>query len=410
MLKNRTQNVNTICNTKGPFHQSPLVVVTQGTNPYQNTLTALKSLHLPNLKGKRILLKPNAGRLVPPKRGITTHPSVIAAAIDFFQQLKPAELFIGESPILGVKALDALKIAGITDIARERGVTLVDLDEKPPFILPIPEGKLLKKLRICAFIREVDFIVSLPVMKTHMHTGVSLSIKNMKGVLWKREKARLHQLEFQNQDEKLGKPLDVAVVDMIQVLRPHLAVIDGTVGMEGLGPSEGEPKEAQLIVASCDCLAADSVATYLMGFDPVSIPHLVLSYKRGIGEIDLQKMKILPEDFKKFRQSFLPPPQKISIQYPNVEVFDCNSCSACLSTTLLFLRRFLNQVPPCVFQEDKLIIGIGKELKSPPQGTILIGNCTAGHKKRGLYVPGCPPIASSILDRLKEEEKKNQKK
>ncbi|MEW5800762.1 MAG: DUF362 domain-containing protein [bacterium] len=383
----------------------PLVAVTRGDDPYENVFSALKTLHLPPLQGKRILLKPNAGRLVPARSGVTTHPVVIAAAIDFFQQFNPAEILLGESPILGVKALEALEKAEMAEIARQRGVSLVDLDDRPPFTLPVPQGKVLRKLRVCAAVREVDYLVSIPVMKTHMHTGVSLSIKNMKGTLWRREKVRLHQLEYPALPEGQGRALDVAIADLAEVLRPDLALIDGTVGLEGLGPSEGNAKSVGLIVASRDCLAADAVAACLMGFEAGSIPHLRMAAERGIGEIELKKMHIVPDAYLDFRQPFSPPPKKISIQYPNVVVHDCNSCSACLSTTLLFLRRFLPQVPPSLFHDGKLILGIGKDLHDPPPGIVLIGNCTARHKERGVYIPGCPPVASSILRRLQEESK-----
>ncbi|MEW6380961.1 MAG: DUF362 domain-containing protein [bacterium] len=387
---------------------SPLVIVTRGDDPYDNAWKALESLNLPSLAGKRILLKPNAGRLVPARSGVTTHPLVVAAAIDFFRKQAPAQILLGESPILGVRALDALEKAEMADIARSKGVCLIDLDEGSPFELPVPQGKLLHSLRVCGPVREVDYLVSIPVMKTHMHTGVSLSIKNMKGVLWRREKARLHQLEYPALPAGQGKALDVAIADMAEVLRPDLALIDGTIGLEGLGPSEGDPKKAGLVVASQDCLAADAVAAFLMGFEPASIPHLRMAAERGTGTIDLAGMHILPPDYHHFRQSFAPPPKKISIQYPNVVVHDCNSCSACLSTTLLFLRRYLSQVPASLFQDGKLILGIGKELKDPPPGVVLIGNCTASHKDKGIYVPGCPPIASSILLRLQEEEEKDR--
>jgi len=381
----------------------PLVTVTRGDDPYENAFKALSALKLPPLAGKRILLKPNAGRLVPACSGITTHPSVVAAAIDFFRQFSPSEILLGESPILGVRALDALEKAGMSEIARSRGVQLVDLDEDPAFELPVPRGKLLHSLRVCGPIRKVDYLVSIPVMKTHMHTVVSLSIKNMKGVLWRREKARLHQLEYPALPPGQGKALDVAIADMAEVLRPDLALIDGTIGLEGLGPSEGEPKKANLVVASLDCLAADAVAAFLMGFEPASIPHLRMAAERGLGTIDLDRIKILPPEYRLFQQSFAPPPKKISIQYPDVTVHDCNSCSACLSTTLLFLRRYLPEVPKSLFQDGKLILGIGKDIKDPPPGIVLIGNCTAAHKEAGIYIPGCPPIASSILLRLKEK-------
>jgi len=391
---------------QGTQGTAPLVVVTRGDDPYENVWNALQGLHLPPLQGKRILLKPNAGRLVPARSGVTTHPLAVAAAIDFFRQFDPAEILLGESPILGVRALEALEKAEMAEIARKKGVSLIDLDERPPIKIPVPQGKVLRSLRVCAHVREVDYLVSMPVMKTHMHTGVTLSIKNMKGTLWRREKVRLHQLEYPVLPEGQGRALDVAIADMAEVLRPDLALIDGAIGLEGLGPSEGDPKKVGLAVASQDCLAADSVATFLMGFEPASIPHLRMAAERGIGEIDLEKMHIVPKEYLDFRQSFAPPPKKISIQYPNVVVHDCNSCSACLSTTLLFLRRFLPQVPASLFQDGQLILGIGKDLQDPVvPGIILIGNCTARHKEKGIHIPGCPPVASSILRRLQEEEK-----
>jgi len=141
----------------------PLTVITKGSDPYENTLKALDALSLPPLQGKKILLKPNAGRCVPARQGVTTHPQVVAAAIDFFQKVKPATIFLGESPILGVKALDALEKAEMAEIARKKGVCLIDLDERTPFELPIPRGKLLKKLLVCALVKEVDYLVSIPV-------------------------------------------------------------------------------------------------------------------------------------------------------------------------------------------------------------------------------------------------------
>jgi uncharacterized protein (DUF362 family) len=75
-------------------------------------------------------------------------------------------------------------------------------------------------------------------MKTHMHTRVTLSIKNMKGLLWRREKARFHQLQYDETITQGDKELDIAISDMASVLLPRLAVIDGTVGMEDSLPMD----------------------------------------------------------------------------------------------------------------------------------------------------------------------------
>ena len=78
-------------------------------------------------------------------------------------------------------------------------------------------------------------------MKMHMHTGVTLAVKNMKGCLWRKSKVDLHMLPpLPGHNEKT---LDIAIADMSAILRPHLSIIDGTIGMEGLGPSAGKAKQ-----------------------------------------------------------------------------------------------------------------------------------------------------------------------
>ena len=137
----------------------------------------------------------------------------------------------------------------------------------------------------------MDFIISIPVMKTHMHTQVTLSLKNMKGLLWRREKARFHQLQCDETITQGEKELDIAISEMASVLLPHLAIIDGTVGMEGMGPAYGKPKKMGVIIVGDNALSADAVATRLMGFDPESVPHLQLSAEKGLGEIQLRKFR-----------------------------------------------------------------------------------------------------------------------
>ena len=131
------------------------------------------------------------------------------------------------------------------------------------------------------------------------------------------------------------KPIDVAIADMSSVLRPHLAIIDGTVGMEGLGPSAGQPKPLDVVVAGTDAFAADAVACRLMGTEAEQIPHLRIGAERGYGVIDLERIGVTPDDWQHWIQPFAPPPENLAIEFPNITVLDNNSCSACQSTLLL---------------------------------------------------------------------------
>jgi len=128
------------------------------------------------------------------------------------------------------------------EISESEKVPLIDMDQGSSMEITIPRGKILKKIRVPTILKAFSFIISIPVMKTHMHTAVTLSIKNMKGLLWRREKARLHQLRCGPRLMQGYKELDMAISDMATVLFPHLVIIDGTVGMEGMGPAYGKKK------------------------------------------------------------------------------------------------------------------------------------------------------------------------
>jgi len=170
------------------------VVVAKGKNPYLTTRNALLRFPFPDHKAKKVLIKPNAARLASPGDGVTTHPQVISAAIDLLREREVKEVVIGESCIFGVNAQEAFKKTGLKGVSQKKGIRLIDLDQFEPMQRTIPHGKLLKKIKISSALNGFDWVISIPVMKTHMHTFVSLSLKNMKGLLWRREKAKLHQL------------------------------------------------------------------------------------------------------------------------------------------------------------------------------------------------------------------------
>jgi uncharacterized protein (DUF362 family) len=387
-------------NTDNPFFDNQArvkVAVAHGEGPYHNTLKALNSISLQAARGKRVLLKPNAGRMAHSGEGITTHAEVVAAAIDAFHQAG-AEVAVGDSPITGVKALEALEITGISAVAKKRNCPVLDMDKRPAVEMDIPDARALHKLKLCPEVLEFDVIVSMPVMKMHMHTDVTLSVKNMKGCLWRRSKVQLHMLEaIVGSDEK---PINVAIADMASVLRPHLAIIDGTVGMEGLGPAAGEAKELDCVVVSADGFAADAVACRLMGTRAEDVAHLRIGARRGLGLIDIEQMEITPGHWQNWISPFARPPQNLSIEFPRITVKDNNSCSACQSTLLLFLKDYADRIFDYLPDRERLEIAIGKGHTELPERTLCVGNCTAGFKNDNPYVPGCPPVASEILKKL----------
>ena len=384
-----------------PTH--PSVYVAQGGGPYANTRRALERVGLADVRGKRVLIKPNAGRVAGPASGVVTNPDVVAAAIDAFRDAG-AEVAIGESPIVGVEMAKAYAASGLAAIAADRNCPLVDMDRRPFVEVPVPEGRAIRSLRVCPEVLECDFLVSVPVMKTHMHTRVTLAVKNMKGCLWRRSKVELHMLPHMEGDDE--RPLDVAIADMASVLRPHLAILDGTVGMEGLGPSAGQPKPLDAVIVGDDPFAADAVACQLMGIDASSVPHLRIGAARGYGTLDLDRVDVTPGNWRDGVRPFARPPENLTIAFPNITVLDQSSCSACQSTLLLFLTQHRDRIFDYFPGDESIHIAIGKGHADVPDGTLLVGNCTAEHRGKGIFVPGCPPVGSQILAAVRDPEKR----
>jgi uncharacterized protein (DUF362 family) len=386
----------------------PLIFASRGDDPYRTTTGLLSRLPASDYEGKRVLIKPNAARIAAPGEGVTTHPGVVAAVIDFLKERRAREIVVGESCIFGVAAGEAFRKAGLEETAAARKVSLVDLDRLDPVEIRIPRGRLLKKIRVSSLLHKVDLVVSVPVLKTHMHTGVTLGIKNLKGLLWKREKARFHHLASNPEVTKGEKELDWAIAEMATALSSHLVVADGSFGMEGMGPGYGKAKKMGVVVAGENALAADAVAARLMGFDPAEIPHLRLCRDFGLGEVDLARISVDPPDFRKWENPFERPPSKISISYPDVTVYDRGSCSACLSTLMVFLQKQRQNLDGYRLEDRKFHVGIGKYIGDFPEGTVLLGNCTQKFKDRGVFVQGCPPVSSQILEALSRRRGKKR--
>ena len=173
--------------------------------------------------------------------------------------------------------------------------------------------------------------------------------------------------------------------------------------MQGLGPSAGEVKKLDVVAVGADPLAADAVACRLMGTNAEKIPHLAISAARGYGIIDLESITVSPENWQDWASAFDLPPENLAISFPNVNIMDEKSCSACQSTLLLLLKYHGDELLDYFPKDMILNIAIGKGHEELPTGTLCIGNCTAQHRRRGIYVKGCPPVGSEILKTVSEE-------
>ena len=175
-----------------------LVSIKHGYEPHRMAYDALERVFEDNVEGKRILLKPNAGRIGEPNTALCTGAEVVRGVIQFFKDQKAGEILVGDGALWGVDVWKAMEMAGIIKVCEEEGVTPVNLDEYKPIYKEIIDGVMVDRLKFSSLVFDVDMIVSIPVIKLICILVQLLSIKNMKGCLYKMEKTLLHRLDKPN--------------------------------------------------------------------------------------------------------------------------------------------------------------------------------------------------------------------
>jgi uncharacterized protein (DUF362 family) len=220
------------------------------------------------VKGKAILLKPNLVETRSNAPHINTHPAVIRAAIEAFLSLGASKVMVAEGSGHCRDTLRLLEETGIAHVLKEDRVPFVDLNYDDVYTVPNTGGNSrLKTLMLPLTLRKVDWIVSMAKLKTHHWAGVTLSMKNLFGLMpgsfygW--PKNVLHHAGIED-----------CILDINATVRPHFAIVDGIVGMEGDGPIMGSPKEAGVIIMGRNFPAVDATCTRIMGINPRNLPYL----------------------------------------------------------------------------------------------------------------------------------------
>lgn len=254
--------------------------------------------------GKKVLLKLNLlSSSQPPERAVNTHPAVVRALVDIFQKDFGCEVYIGDSSgsVKNSSTFNAFRVTRINEIAENTGAKIVNFDKDKYIDVYNKDYEVLDKFRIARTLREVDFIVSVPKLKTHGLTQYTGAIKNMLGSIPGNGKKNVHLIA--------PKPtvFAKALVDIYQMAPPNLIIMDAIVGMEGNGPNAGNPKKVGLIISSRDSVALDTVASNIIGFEPMAVPTIRFAHQRGLGIGELSNITVAGEsiqnvavhDFKK---------------------------------------------------------------------------------------------------------------
>jgi uncharacterized protein (DUF362 family)/NAD-dependent dihydropyrimidine dehydrogenase PreA subunit len=249
------------------------------------------------LRGKKILIKPNLLRASEAKEGIVTHPAVLRAVVEKVETMDPASIVVGDNPgLFGYgENEESFKITGLMEAAKGYYQNIGNDSQKVDF-----NAEFMPTVSLSKIVLDADIIISLPKFKTHGLTVITGAIKNSYGFLPGAQKAKLHKAA--------GSPerFHEVIVNVFRLRVPDLFIVDAVVGMEGNGPASPELRSIGLILASSNAVALDSVMAIMMGCDPGRLHFLRKAKEAGLGDYDLSAIEVIGE-LKRLPDFKLPP-------------------------------------------------------------------------------------------------------
>ncbi len=241
-------------------------------------------------QGRRVVVKPP---VLTSDKACTPDPRVVAAVVRLAKEAG-GRVAVAESSGNGDTGYNLSKV-GITSAAQDAGAEVINLQTEKAVEVTVPNGVLLKQVDIFPTIRDCDVLISVPRLKRHSSTLVTISLKNMMGTLPPSEMRRLHTLG-----------LSQCIGDLNTIVKPHLTVVDASYAMTRTGPTGGDLTRLDTILASRDTVAADTIAAReLQGleerigvasrfrFDAVNISHIHAAADLRVGKSSLDEIEIV---------------------------------------------------------------------------------------------------------------------
>lgn len=265
------------------------VVVVTGDNEERRLDVIFRTLRVADKLNEEnvstILIKPNllAASQKNAKRCSWTNPELIKQLARSLSAMG-FEVSVGEGTPSKYITANAFTYSGIASL-QEEGINIVNFNTSR--LREVKTDGKLKRLMIPEEVLDTDFLISLPILKTHLLTTVTLSLKNMMGAIGEREANRMHYVG-----------LHESIATLNTVIKPNLSIIDTKYGMEGTGPVRGQEVELDTLIGGYDPVSVDATGARVMGFDPETILHLKLAEEMGVGTINpdaiIGEMKIRP--------------------------------------------------------------------------------------------------------------------
>ena len=232
-----------------------------------------------------LVIKPNFCVPRPSQAGATTSLRVLAQVLKLFEGVAKERVVV-ESDGYYATADEAFEKTGARELCEYYGAKLLNLSRD--MCVPVKrEYSALVNFKVPATILKADFLINMPVMKTHELTTVSLSLKNMLGIM-PGKKMLYHPR------------IEEAICDVMKVKKPDLNILDATTAL-----AFGRPKKMDMIMASYDAVALDAVACKVMGINPDAVEHIVRAGYYNLGIALLKKIQVVGEPIESVREKFI---------------------------------------------------------------------------------------------------------
>lgn len=267
----------------------PDLTVSFGADASQITRSAIEALGGMQRfvkPGAKVVIKPNMSFSSAPEAASNTNPEVVREVARLCQLAGASRISVLDNTLRTPE--DCLRLSRIPEYCKDIPNTSVNYVKAHRLFkeVNVPNGRQLKTMEVAAEVLDADVLIAVPVGKSHGASGVSLSMKGMMGLIYDRT-------SFHSRFD-----LHEAIVDMASVLKPALAVIDGTRILSTGGPGgPGEVIPLNVVVASNDMVAADAQMValgtwYGKKFQPNQVRHIKLAAERGLGIADLSKLNV----------------------------------------------------------------------------------------------------------------------
>lgn len=267
------------------------VVIVRGQNPFDIVDKALKLIDTEKLisPNDQVLIKPNYVVAKHPSTGITTDSQIIEGIIKRLKGYKVNDIIVGEG---GAGNTDrAFDITGIREVVNRQGVRLVNLNQDSRIKVRVPQPLALQEIGIAETALKCTSIINVPTLKVHHTALVTLSMKNLMGLILPKSIMHSH--------------INEKIVDLASLFKDKvkLNLIDGLIGAE-LHETSGNPVEMNLVIAGRDMVAVDTVGTTVMGIDPNRVKYLQLAEERGLGTSNIDEIEIVGESIENVKRKF----------------------------------------------------------------------------------------------------------